>query len=85
MSSGMADAYLVERVRTALAEDPRVGELGIAVAVEGGTLVLSGEVATAERRAAVEAVAREQAPEIEIDNRVSQSALGEPGEPEVVG
>ncbi len=85
MSGGPSDAYLVERVRTALAEDPRVGELGITVTVEGGRLVLSGEVATAERRVAVEAVAREQAPATEIDNRVSASVLGEPGEPEVVG
>jgi osmotically-inducible protein OsmY len=80
-----ADAYVAERVRTALAEDPRVGELGIAVTVEDGRLVLSGEVATAARRAAVEAVAREQAPGNEIDNRVSAFVLGEPGEPETVG
>ena len=85
MSGATDDPYLVERVRTALAEDPRVAELGISVAVEGSRLVLSGEVATADRRAAVEAVAREQAPGLAVDNRVWASVLGEPGEPEVVG
>ncbi len=77
--------YLAERVRTALAEDPRVGELGIVVEFEDGRLVLAGEVATAERRAAVETVAREHAPDCEIENRVSAVVLGEPGEPETVG
>ncbi len=85
MNGVAPDGYVVERVRTALAEDPRVGELGITVTYEGGNLVLSGEVATAARRAAVEAVAREQAPGMEIENRVSASVLGEPGDPEVVG
>ena len=85
MSGATPEAYVAERVRTALAEDPRVGELGITVTFEGGSLVLSGEVATAERRAVVEVVAREQAPGIEVDNRVSASVLDEPGEPEVVG
>ncbi len=85
MTGGTPDTYLVERVRTALAEDPRVGELGITVTFEEGRLVLGGEVATPERRATVEAVAREQAPGTEVDNRVTTSVLGEPGEPEVVG
>ena len=84
MSDPGADVYLVERVRTALAEDPRVGELGIAVTVEDGRVVLAGEVATAERRTAVEAVAREVAPGHEVDNRVSAVPLGEPGEAETV-
>jgi osmotically-inducible protein OsmY len=85
MSEPRADAYLAEQVRTALAADPRVGELGIAVTVEDGRLVLTGAVATVERRAVVEAVAREQAPDNEIDNRVTPVVLGEPGEPETVG
>ncbi|HEV3402401.1 MAG TPA: hypothetical protein VG078_11320 [Acidimicrobiales bacterium] len=41
-----AEAYVVEHVRTALAVDPRVGELGIVVTFEDGRLVLAGEVAT---------------------------------------
>ncbi len=79
-----AEAYVVERVRTALAEDPRVGELGIIVSFEDGRLVLAGEVATAERRVAVETVAREQAPDCDIENLVTAVVLGEPGEPETV-
>ncbi len=84
MSEAATDVYLVERVRTALAADPRVSELGIAVSMEDGRLVLGGEVATVERRAAVETVAREQAPGTQIDNQVAAVVLGEPGEPEVL-
>jgi osmotically-inducible protein OsmY len=78
------DPYLVERVRNALAEDPRVGELGIDVAVEGTRLVLAGEVATDERRDAVAEVALEQAPGHHVDNRVTVVALAETGEAETV-
>ena len=46
------EAYLVERVREALAHDPRVSELGISVRVAGETVLLTGDVATPERRAA---------------------------------
>lgn len=53
------EAYVVQRVGEALAGDERVGELGLAVAVEGGELVVRGAVGSAERQAAVVAVARE--------------------------
>ena len=46
-------AYLVERVREALAHDPRVSELGISVTVTGEAVLLTGDVATPERKAAV--------------------------------
>ncbi len=46
------EAYLVERVREALAHDPRVSELGISVRVAGDRVLLTGDVATPERKAA---------------------------------
>lgn len=47
------DAYLVARIREALAHDPRVAELGVSVTVAGENVLLTGNVATAERKAAV--------------------------------
>ncbi len=57
MSAG-PDVYLVARVREALAHDPRVGGLGIAVTVAGDKLLLRGDVATPERKAAAAEVVR---------------------------
>jgi osmotically-inducible protein OsmY len=54
--AGEPDAYLVERIREALAHDPRVAELGVSVTVAGDNVLLTGNVATAERRAAVDAI-----------------------------
>lgn len=78
------DPYLAERVRTALAEDPRVGELGVDVVVDGARLVLTGVVGTAERCAAVEQVARELAPEHDVDNRLTVVTLTATGDAETV-
>ena len=47
------DAYLVEQVRTALAHDPRVAELGVSVRVNGDAVFLTGDVATPERKVVV--------------------------------
>jgi osmotically-inducible protein OsmY len=82
--SDHGDGYLLERIRTALAEDPRVGELGVEVTVEPGLVVVAGEVATAERRAAVEEVVREVAPDHRLDDRMTTLTLGGPGEAETV-
>jgi hypothetical protein len=76
--------YLLERIRTALAEDPRVGELGLEVTVEPGLVMVAGEVATAERRAAVEQVVREVAPGHRLEDRMTTVVLGGPGEAEPV-
>ena len=48
----MSDEYLAQHVRDALAEDPRVSELGISVTVAGDHVYLGGQVATNERRQA---------------------------------
>jgi osmotically-inducible protein OsmY len=52
------DAYLVERVREALAHDPRIAELGVCVRVSGERVIVTGDVATPERKAAVSEVVR---------------------------
>jgi osmotically-inducible protein OsmY len=50
------DAYVVERIREALAHDSRVAELGIAVTVAADEVVLTGDVANESRKAVVTAV-----------------------------
>lgn len=72
-----ADGYLVEHIRTTLARDPRVHELGIQVHVAAGKVVLTGTVATPERRDAVGEVAREVAPGAEVHNAVEVTSCGE--------
>jgi BON domain len=63
--------YLAERVRQALVEDPRTAELDVQVELVDAdhALVLTGCVATPERRRALEEVAREVLPDRRIDNR----------------
>jgi osmotically-inducible protein OsmY len=77
-----SDRYLVAHLQEALAADPRTEELGIEVTVAGSTVVLSGTVATAQRREAVAAVAREALREHEIRNEVTVAELTEPADTE---
>jgi predicted nucleotidyltransferase len=56
-----ADHHLAARVRQALATDPRLGEVQLSVSAASGHLLVSGEVATPERREAVRKVVREAA------------------------
>lgn len=55
------DEYVVQHLREALAQDPRVSELGLGVVVRNGVLHVTGTVSTEERRAAVAEVAGELA------------------------
>jgi osmotically-inducible protein OsmY len=65
--------YLVAKLHEALTHDPRVNDQSLEVRVEGGRVLLQGELATSERCAAAIAVARELFPEAELvaDLRVS--------------
>lgn len=65
------DPYLAQHVREALAQDPRIGELGVDVEVDEDEVVLRGGVTSAERRAAVAEVARDLAPDRTIRNETT--------------
>jgi osmotically-inducible protein OsmY len=62
---------LATRIRDRLAADARTVEFGIDVVVHDDVVVLRGQVATARRRALIEAVARESASGLRIANNVT--------------
>ena len=76
------DAYLTEHIRDALAHDPRVSQPGISVTVAGGKILLSGEVATAERKSAATEVAEPLAEGHAVHNALTVSAPSEPADRE---
>lgn len=82
--SDAPDTYTAAHVHEALARDPRVGELGIAVEVSGGMVTVQGVVPTEERRTAIEEVVTELLPDHVIRNRVSVEEVQAAGEPEVI-
>lgn len=62
--------YVAERVKQALAQDPRVGELGLEVDVAEEEVVVSGEVTTAQRRESVREIVHKLVPDHEVRNEV---------------
>lgn len=74
--------YVVGRVRQALAEDPRVGEQHIDIAVRGQRVVLVGEVTTPERRDAASQVVSELLPGLDVCNEMVVPPIVEPVESE---
>ena len=62
------DDYLVERVKRALAEDPRAGEIALEVQLAGDTIFVRGSVGTEERREALTHVIRDAAPGWQVRN-----------------
>ena len=68
MSAAADDVYVIEHVRQALATDERTTIQGLRVTCHGDCVVISGTVASGERRAAVEAVAVEAAPSYRVCN-----------------
>ena len=65
-----SDAYVPGHLLEALASDERVSEQDLRVDVVGHRVLISGTVASEERRAAVEVVAREYLPDWDIRNHV---------------
>jgi hypothetical protein len=61
------EAYVVQRVEDALANDDRVGELGLAASVEGNELVVRGAVSNPVRKEGVAPVAREVVDALQAD------------------
>jgi hypothetical protein len=84
-SASEPEPYVEAHVREALAEDDRVGEMGLDVRVSHGTITLSGAVLSAERHDAILEVVRELVPEMTIDDEISIQPSHDAGEPEVVG
>jgi osmotically-inducible protein OsmY len=60
------DPYLAARIQRRLAEDPDTAELGVRVAVHGGAVYLTGDVASAERRRHLVAAAAAEAGGLEV-------------------
>lgn len=79
MSTENAPHRLAARIKDRLAEDARTVEFGIDVDVLDDVVVLRGQVATARRRALIEAVARESAAGLRIANDVTVAELSPPG------
>jgi osmotically-inducible protein OsmY len=79
MTPDDASHRLAAHIRSRLAEDARTVEYGIDVDVHDDVVVLRGQVATARRRALVEAVARESAAGLHVVNDVIVVERREPG------
>jgi osmotically-inducible protein OsmY len=62
---------LIERVREALAHDPRVGELELRVKMVGDKVFVRGTVPTEERRRAVGEIVHEVLPDHEVHNETN--------------
>ena len=69
--------YQVQRVREALAHDPRVGELELEVTIRAGKVFVAGSVPTTEVQQAVTDVVHEVVPELEAHNQTSVASFPE--------
>ncbi|MDU0289163.1 BON domain-containing protein [Saccharothrix longispora] len=72
------EQYLSARLRRALAEDPRTTEQGVRVTVRGDHVMLSGTVASADRREALEAVIHDVAPDLTVFDDVKVVSVDAP-------
>jgi hypothetical protein len=59
---------LCEETRRALAGDPRLGQLDVAITLRGHRALLTGHVVTRDRQQLVEEVVAQRLPGYEIDN-----------------
>jgi osmotically-inducible protein OsmY len=73
-----AEQYLSARLRRAIAEDPRTTELGVRVTVRGDHVLLSGDVACEERKAELETVVHEIAPDLQVMDDIRVVSVEEP-------
>jgi osmotically-inducible protein OsmY len=80
----MSDPYLAERIRTAIAQDARVNELGITVTLVDERVFVTGTVLTAERRDGIASVIAEQFPTLELHNDVTVQQVGSHPAPETL-
>ena len=71
MSKDVHDSYVAEHIHQALASDPRVNEPELHVHVVAGRAVITGDVPTDARKAAIDDVVGELHPDLAIDNQTS--------------
>ena len=77
--------YEQERIRQALATDPRVGEPELGVDLVAGRVLVTGSVPNQRVRAAIDLVVAEIAPGTALDNRVTVPSMDEPTGEETIG
>ncbi len=78
------DSYDAEHIREQLIADPRVNALDVRVELSGEALIVTGNVATHERRQTIGDVVAELAPGVDVRNDVSVTSFAEPTDQEVV-
>lgn len=76
--------YLAQHLRDAIAADARTGELGVEVTVVGERLIVRGIVGSEERRSAIDDVAGEVVPDVEIVNETEVKDVHGPGAEETI-
>ena len=76
--------YEAEHIRDALIHDGRVNELDVHVRLVNETLVITGNVASEQRRDAITEVVGELAPGVPLRNDVNVTDLSAPSGQEVV-
>ena len=76
--------YLVGKLQEALAVDGRVNALDIRINIAHGRVHLTGEVPTEERRAAVQRIAEEVLPDLDVRNDITVLELVHAGKPEAL-
>lgn len=76
--------YDIAALYEAMAQDVNAAELGIEVRTRGDLVYLEGAVATAERRSAVEELARRMLPRATIHNDLTVDGQGVPNEAEEI-
>lgn len=74
--------YQVQRVREALAHDPRVGELELDVNIRAGKVLVAGTVPSKEVQQGITEVVEEVLPDLEVHNQTTVAHYGTPEEEE---
>ncbi len=74
--------YQVQRIREALAHDPRVGELELEVSIRAGKVLVAGAVPSPEVQQGITEVVKEVLPHLEVHNQTSVAHYGTPEEEE---
>jgi osmotically-inducible protein OsmY len=79
----MDDGYTAEHIHQALASDERVSEPELRVKIVNGRVIVTGEIHTEERRAAVPDVVHDVDPGLAVDNQTTVMGTTPPSPPTV--